>query len=109
MVAGWQQFSLALHAATLHLGDLDAADSDCESATDDAEAPPVASCEDGVDDDGDGWTDAADPDCAEASSVEAGLGATMCNDGVDNDADGATDGGDADCVDALQDEAPEGR
>ena len=46
-------------------------------------------CDDGVDDDGDGWTDCADaadcgadPYCAPESD---------CLDGVDNDADGATD------------------
>jgi hypothetical protein len=45
---------------------------------------PVEVCNNGVDDDGDGWIDDDDPDC-EFFGEETGLGATQCNDGVNND------------------------
>ncbi|MEN9787707.1 MAG: hypothetical protein RLZZ299_2971, partial [Pseudomonadota bacterium] len=60
----------------------------------------VTLCNNGQDDDGDGWTDAADPECA-AGDEELGPGDTACNDGIDNDADGGSDAGDPDCASAL--------
>ena len=41
----------------------------------------VASCTDGIDDDGDGWVDADDPDCA-SGTAEAGYGTASCNDEI---------------------------
>jgi hypothetical protein len=55
-------------------------------------------CEDGIDNDGDGYTDVPDdPGCVDADDVsewEAGL---ACDDGEDNDEDGATDLADPGC------------
>ena len=50
-------------------------------------------CEDGLDNDRDGWTDCADPSCRNT----AACGAEVCTDGVDNDADGLIDCADPDC------------
>ena len=61
-----------------------------------AEAAP---CEDGEDNDSDGWIDADDPDCTSGSS-ETGYGTVECNDGTDNDSDGDIDADDVDCLDA---------
>ena len=41
---------------------MDAEDSNCDSALDDTE---MTGCEDGEDNDGDGWIDFDDPDCEE--------------------------------------------
>jgi len=60
---------------------------------------PVTQCENGQDDDDDGWTDADDPDCA-SGDEETGYGETACNDGEDNDADGLIDAEDDWCDDA---------
>jgi hypothetical protein len=50
-------------------------------------APPA--CNDGVDNDGDGWTDhPTDPGCYRLASRREN---PACNDGIDNDADGLTD------------------
>ena len=55
---------------------------------------PEASCNDGIDNDCDGFTDAADPDCgACVPSTE------VCNSGQDEDCDGKTDCADSDCFD----------
>ncbi len=48
-------------------------------------------CEDGVDNDRDGFIDEADPACAAGSPTEAEDPAGPCGDGVDNDGDGLTD------------------
>jgi len=69
-------------------------------------------CEDGVDNDGDGWTDEDDPECYDAEhndfgvliGQEAGLGSNGCNNGDDDDGDGWTDGVDPGCTDAISDE-----
>ncbi len=59
-------------------------------------------CDNGVDEDGDGWTDRDDPDCQPgARQLEQGFGNTACNDGRDNDGDGASDGSDPDCRSAI--------
>jgi hypothetical protein len=56
-------------------------------------------CDDGVDNDGDGFVDLADPGCGDAdddSERDAGL---PCDDGVDNDGDGFVDLADPGCTD----------
>jgi hypothetical protein len=71
-------------------------------------APPVCtptpgqeqqetSCQDGVDNDCDGFTDAADSDCPQAC-VPTELGTELtCDDGLDNDCDDLVDCDDSDC------------
>ncbi len=64
-------------------------------------------CNDGMDNDGDGWLDAKDPDCAEGKR-EIGFGSTECNDDEDNDSDGHKDAADLDCLDGFDDnESPD--
>jgi hypothetical protein len=53
-------------------------------------------CDNGIDDDGDGWIDLWDPDCTTGTG-ETGLAFTACNDGADNDGDGDVDAADAQC------------
>jgi WD40 repeat protein len=55
-----------------------------------------ATCNDGMDNDGDGWIDANDPDC-EDGPRELGFTDTECNDDLDNDGDTHTDAADPDC------------
>ncbi len=50
-------------------------------------------CDDGIDNDFDGFIDCADADCTGISPC----GAEVCDDGIDNDGDGDTDCDDADC------------
>ena len=50
----------------------------------------ICTCDDGVDNDADGWFDLEDPDCAEQAS-EIGFGNTACNNNIDDDADGLID------------------
>ena len=57
---------------------------------------PEVSCQDGADNDCDGFTDAADPDCAPVC-VPTGQTETICDDGLDNDCDGLFDCDDSDC------------
>ncbi len=59
-------------------------------------------CDDGIDNDGDGWTDDDDPDCADGDK-ETGYGDNECNDDIDNDDDGLTDSSDPDCEDGFDD------
>ncbi|MBN2723674.1 MAG: hypothetical protein JXR95_06350 [Deltaproteobacteria bacterium] len=70
--------------------------SDIEIATNDSDCPqPTAEvCDDGEDNDFDGYTDCADYDCKDdPSCVE-----TDCTDGEDNDNDGDADCEDSDCI-----------
>ena len=85
-------------------GDLlvDAADPDCITALDDNETT-ASSCEDGHDDDGDGWVDMEDPDCDDGGTEEVGFGPHECNDGIDNEIDGLVDAEDPDCAEATDD------
>ncbi len=53
------------------------------------------SCDDGVDNDGDGQADELDVDCISGFGIE-GVGG--CADGIDNDNDGQADALDADCM-----------
>jgi hypothetical protein len=62
-------------------------------------------CDDGLDDDGDGYTDCDDWDCDDdpicggSGGGSGGDGEDICDDGVDNDDDGYTDCDDWDCDD----------
>jgi hypothetical protein len=56
----------------------------------DGAVPETGRCDDGIDNDGDGWTDADDPECA-------GTGGEVCGDGADNDGDLLADCDDPDC------------
>ena len=58
----------------------------------DDDGPQAEICNDGIDNDGDGFVDCADFDCAESTEIECN-----CNDGIDNDGDGFTDCDDFDC------------
>lgn len=66
-------------------------------------APLPTACQDGLDNDGDGWIDELDPDCA-AGTEELGLGLAGCNDGLDNDGDGLIDANDPECTRGSDDE-----
>ncbi len=48
-------------------------------------------CDDGEDNDGDGWVDEEDPDCDVNDPIE------LCSNGVDDDGDGLIDGDDPEC------------
>lgn len=62
-------------------------------------SPLIAQCENGVDDDGDGWVDLADPGCADANdNDESNSDLGHCADGADNDADSFIDGNDPECA-----------
>ncbi len=69
----------------------------------------VFACEDGIDNDGDGWTDMSDPDCDGNPDGEntGGFGTTECNDGIDNDGDTFIDSEDPDCDSATDDKEAE--
>ena len=78
--------------------DIDGADADCLSPFDTSEAADDA-CDDGFDNDLDGWVDASDPDCT--SGYEIGWTSTQCNNGLDDDGDGDIDGDDDGCSSAF--------
>lgn len=59
-------------------------------------------CDDGIDNDWDGWVDEDDPDCANGDR-ESGFGETACNDNADNDDDGYIDSADPGCEDGFDD------
>ena len=64
-------------------------------------------CDNGIDEDGDGWVDEDDPDCWDGT-LEAGFEASFeCNDGLDNDGEGGTDSADEQCERADGVEAAE--
>ena len=62
----------------------------------------VEICDDGADNDGDGFTDCADQDCADGCVED-------CADGVDNDGDGVTDCADDDCDGECPEDCFDGR
>ena len=67
-------------------------------------AAVVTACDDGVDNDGDGWVDLADPGCPNAADDDESLaGPDECGDEVDNDGDGLIDGLDPNCIDPTGD------
>ena len=83
---------------------MDGADYGCDDASDADETDPSTGCNDGRDNDGDGWTDLADPDCPTPVSTggEVGYdGSYACNDSVDNDGREGADARDPDCVDGY--------
>ena len=55
--------------------------------------PEFAACEDGIDNDGDGFTDfvGGDPGCADSHDLSENDPALACDDGADNDSDGRID------------------
>ena len=67
------------------------------------EEPKTTTCDDGIDNDGDGWTDLGDPGCDGSleGDEDDGLAGGECNDGLDNDSDGAVDAEDSDCESAF--------
>jgi hypothetical protein len=81
------------------LYDVDAADLDCQSPFDVDEADDDT-CNDELDNDGDGWTDASDPDCGTAG-YEIGYAAAQCNNGLDDDGDSNIDAEDDGCASAF--------
>jgi hypothetical protein len=60
-------------------------------------APCETDCDNGVDDDGDGFVDCADIDCCWTAPCR-GLGEVDCANGVDEDCDGLADCEDDDCA-----------
>jgi Trypsin len=64
--------------------------------------PPIENCENGVDDDGNGFTDCFDDICKELEICEEILIESLCNDTIDNDNDGLTDCDDPDCTEDSQ-------
>lgn len=70
-------------------------DDECYAASDPAEGVSITEvCNDGVDNDGDGYEDCRDSDCAEDSGCVSG---ENCYDGLDNDGDCFVDCIDSDC------------
>lgn len=63
------------------------------SCNNDDDEPLVEICDDGIDNDNDGFIDCEDNDC----ESEAICAVEICNDGIDNDEDGYTDCEDIDC------------
>jgi len=57
----------------------------------------IDSCNDGIDNGGDGFTDGDDPDCPGAEDGFPNFPPSTCTDGIDNDGDGNKDGQDHDC------------
>ena len=56
-------------------------------------------CDNGEDEDNDGFVDCADPDCSDDPACPLPL-EIQCHDGVDNDMDGKSDCADSDCIDS---------
>ncbi len=48
----------------------------------------LTNCNDGLDNDGDGWADGADPECQYGNNEDGFPGWAHCNDGHHNDGDG---------------------
>ncbi|MBC8884453.1 hypothetical protein H9X57_16970 [Flavobacterium piscinae] len=65
-----------------------------QSCKSDDDSIPVEICNDGIDNDNDGFTDCDDNDCVSDPSCTV----EICNDGIDNDNDGFVDCNDNDCV-----------
>ena len=68
----------------------------------------LAACNDGLDDDGDGFVDTADPGCANAADLSENDPTLPCDDGIDNDGDSRIDfrtdaSGDPGCRLAMSD------
>lgn len=65
----------------------------------------VPQCDDGTDNDGDGWLDTLDVDCSDGYDMTEGnsFPVTECSDGMDNDGDGWTDDQDNSCYSCIED------
>ncbi len=64
----------------------------------------ITACDDGIDNDGDGWIDLDDPGCPNAADDDESLvGPDECGDQADNDGDGLIDGLDPNCADPTGD------
>jgi hypothetical protein len=95
---------VAVERVDIATGDIDAnwVASPCDASPGAANcsAASITACNDGVDNDGDGWFDLTDPGCFDASDDdESVVGNFECSDEVDNDGDGLIDGYDPDCAD----------
>ncbi|MBW2445396.1 MAG: S8 family serine peptidase, partial [Deltaproteobacteria bacterium] len=55
-------------------------------------------CDDGIDNDADGYADADDPGCESTADLFEKIDSLPCDDGLDNDGDGDTDLDDAGCA-----------
>ena len=64
-----------------------------QSCKGDDDSTPNEICNDGIDNDGDGFTDCDDFDC----DSDPNCNNEICDDGIDNDGDGFTDCEDFDC------------
>lgn len=62
----------------------------------DTPPPPEEICDNGIDDDGDGFKDCADPDCIDFPGCEP---EEICDNKIDDDGDGLVDCDDPDCED----------
>ncbi len=95
---------VSVEKVDLTLGDIDAnwVASPCDlspGAVNCAAGSVITDCDDGVDNDGDGWIDLADPGCSSAvDDDEAMATSDECGDGIDNDGDGLVDGQDPQCA-----------
>ena len=69
------------------------------SALPSCSANPPETCDDGIDNDGDGLIDCSDPDCADFPGCGT---AEVCGDCLDNDGDGLVDYQDPDCCAAPE-------
>jgi len=67
------------------------------SCKSDDDSTPTEICNDGLDNDNDGFVDCQDNDCAEAANCAV----EICDDGIDNDNDGFIDCDDNDCTEAA--------
>ncbi len=79
-------------------GDEAAGDVDCVSPFDISESADDL-CDDGVDNDGDGWIDGDDTDCG-VYGYEVGYADSGCANGIDDDEDGLVDALDSGCISA---------
>ena len=63
----------------------------------------IVDCNDGIDNDGDGWVDLEDPGCENSNDAEEtnSLTGWQCSDGIDNDGDSMIDANDSSCSSAT--------
>ena len=64
------------------------------------EPPPPEICDNGIDDDADGFTDCDDDDCVDSATC-LGIPMEICGNGIDDDFDDAVDCADDDCADSA--------
>jgi subtilisin-like proprotein convertase family protein len=93
MQQGWGLTAIVALVACAQAGSQPSAEGGGQGDPDDR--PAVESnCENGIDDDRDGFVDCKDADCREAAAC---LREEVCDDGIDNDQDRAIDCADSDC------------